>query len=285
MLDTPWKTCLQTVFDQFPELKQIISKKITTEFPYVLYELQLRLMSIALNEEKYKGINVVEKTDEDGEGTCLLLLQINLKETDMPNDLILQFYHNGMIDYIELELNPKTEGIINLFGEKFVITTGNISSHNTTPFIGCKIFNSFPFANDHTYRPARKRIFISHRNSTNNYLKNLAVQTEIQLSELYWVDNLASLSSKDKQKDTKYFISLHQKTPALPPNFHWYCYHLLAEGHYVQIWSFKNWNMLLPFIGEGESLQLNHIIDQDDYYRNPDDFSDTDTIPDTHRDF
>ncbi|KAI3829486.1 hypothetical protein L1987_03611 [Smallanthus sonchifolius] len=219
------------------KFEQIISQKINTEFPFVLYDLQLRLMSIALNEEKYKGIQVVERTDDDGEGTCLLLLQINLKDTDMPNDLILQFYHNGMIDFIELELNPKTEGIINLFGEKFVITTGNISTHISPRYIGCKIFSSFPFANDHTYRPARKRIFISHKTSGKDYLKNLAIRTEIQFSELYW------------------------------------------------IWSHKNWNMLLPFIGEGESLQLNHIMDQEDYYLNPDDFSDTDTIPDTHRDF
>ncbi|KAI3810989.1 hypothetical protein L1987_20703 [Smallanthus sonchifolius] len=170
---------LQTVFDQFPEFEQIISQKINIEFPMVLYELQLRLMTIALNEEKYKGVRVIERTDDDGEGTCLLLLQINLKDSNMPNDLILQFYHNGMIDYIELELNPKTEGIINIFGEKFAMTTGNISTHITPPYIGCKVFSSFPFANDHTYRPARKRIFISHKLSGKDYLKNLAIQIEI----------------------------------------------------------------------------------------------------------
>ncbi|KAI3743927.1 hypothetical protein L1987_56997 [Smallanthus sonchifolius] len=220
MLDTPRRSCLQTVFDQFPEFEQIISQKINTEF--VLYELQLRLMTIALNEEKYKGVTVVERTD-NGEGTCLLLLQINLKQTDMPDDLILQFYHNGMIDYIELEL--KTEGIINLFGEKFVIATGNISTHIFPPYIGCKIFSSFPFANDHTYRPTGKRMFISHKLSTKDYLKRLVIQTEIQLSELYWVDNLTILASEkpesnSQRKDTTQFITQNQKTPTLPPGFH-----------------------------------------------------------------
>ncbi|KAI3815370.1 hypothetical protein L1987_15036 [Smallanthus sonchifolius] len=74
MMDTPWKTCLQTLIDQFPEFDNIISQKICSEFPLVIYELQLRVMMIALNEEKYKGVTVVERTDNEGNGTCLLLL-------------------------------------------------------------------------------------------------------------------------------------------------------------------------------------------------------------------
>ncbi|KAI3802640.1 hypothetical protein L1987_30780 [Smallanthus sonchifolius] len=143
MLNTPRRSCLQTSFDQFPELERIISQKVCTEFPLVLYEVQLRLMMIAINEEKYEGVTVVERKDEIGGGTCLLLLQINLKQTDMPHDLILQFYHNGIIDYIELELNSKTEGIINLFGEKFVIATRNISTHIFPPILAAKYFPPF----------------------------------------------------------------------------------------------------------------------------------------------
>ncbi|KAI3822126.1 hypothetical protein L1987_09707 [Smallanthus sonchifolius] len=68
------RPCLQPVLDRFTEFEQMVSQKICTEFPLVLYELQLRLMMIALNEEKFKGVTVVERTDDNGDGTCLLLL-------------------------------------------------------------------------------------------------------------------------------------------------------------------------------------------------------------------
>ncbi|KAK9065404.1 hypothetical protein SSX86_016787 [Deinandra increscens subsp. villosa] len=95
ILDTPWKECFKKVTQHFPEFEQIVSQKICTEFPIVLYELQQKLVKIAFNEESYKGIKVVERIDDEGEGTGLLLLQISLHITDMPDEEIIQFYHNG----------------------------------------------------------------------------------------------------------------------------------------------------------------------------------------------
>ena len=129
---------MKPVIDQFPDFEQMVSQKIRTEFPLVLYELQQKLVKIAFGEETYKGIKVVERLDSDGEGTSLLLLQINLKTTDMPDNQIIQFYHNGMIDYLDFSLNPKTEQLLNSFGEKFTMVAGNIASHTILPRIVCK---------------------------------------------------------------------------------------------------------------------------------------------------
>ena len=104
-----------------------------------------------------------------------LLLQIDLRRTILTSDQILSFYHNGMIDYLEFSLNPKTEALLNKFGEKFILTAGNIASYSDSPTIGCKIFSSFPEADGYPYRPARKRIFVSHRPEEQKYLTNLHV--------------------------------------------------------------------------------------------------------------
>lgn len=69
--------------------------------------------------------------------------------------------------------------------------------------------------------------------------------------------------------------------------FYWRDYKLLAEGHYIQIYSTPNWQMLLPFSGEGALLEESHIYNTDETFSQfMDEDSDTSvpTVPDTHRD-
>ena len=270
MLDLPWRQTLKPVLDQFKEYEHMVSQKICTEFPSILYKLQQQIIRIAFQEISHKGVTVVQRLNEDAEEIAILLLQINLGVTDMPEDQIINFYHNGMIDYLEFKLNSKTEGLLNKLGEKFVLTAGNIASHSISPIIGCKIFSSFPAANDHTYRPARKRIFISQRLEQQKYLQSLACQREI---------NFAILTNT-----TTDHIANAQKTPVLPENFRWENYKLLAEGHYIQIWSHQNWHMMLPFSGDSDTIfSLDDIINSEEQL-------DTDpdspvSIDSTHRDF
>ena len=175
-----------------------------------------------------------------------------------------------MIDYLEFCLNSSTESLLNKLGENFILTAGNIASHSISPIIGCKIFSSFPAADEHTYRPARKRIFITQRTVQHGYLKKLSCKQEIDFG------TLQNLSNED--------ICTAQKTPLLPASFRWENYKLLAEGHYLQIWSHQNWHMLLPFSGEGDTLlRLEDIMNSEEQI-------DTKpgspvSIDSTHRDF
>ena len=123
-----------------------------------------------------------------------------------------------MIDYLEFSLNPKIEALLHKFGEKFILTARNIASYSDSPTIGCKIFSSFPEADSYTYRPARKRIFVSHRPEEQKYLKNLACLTNILFDHMKEVDT------------SRNFTESHT----------WHNYKLLAEGHYIQIWSHHN---------------------------------------------
>ncbi|GJQ93600.1 hypothetical protein Tco_0004739 [Tanacetum coccineum] len=291
ILDIPWRITMQPAINQFPELEQIISQKVCTEFPNILYELQLEIVQIAFGEKRYKGITVVERIDNEGNGTCLLLLQIDLSKTDMPEEKIVNFYHNGMIDYFLFKHNNRTERILEHMGEKILLTIGNIATHIFPPTIGIKIFSSLPYADDTTYRPARKRIYISHKIEEQDYLQAFSIKNNIEFSELYWIENSEDLLpekqmiSDSKGKDTNYFIQRNQHTPILPAKFPWYKYKLLAKGHYMQIWSHNNWNMFLPFVGEGTELELQHIRNSEDDIELDTDLGSPQLIDSTHRDF
>ena len=231
----------------------------------------------------------IERINRDGKDTGILLLQIDLGETDMPQHLITQFYHYGMIDYIKFSLTDTTEKIINTFGEKFTLVAGNIASHSQT--VGCKIFASFPEADSHTYRPARKRIFISHRPNDQTLLETaVKIEDHINFSSLYWLH--------ETNPDTILgVIKAQQKTPDLPIHFPWFEYKLMAEGHYTQIWTTTNWDMLLPFVGEGNTLEQQHInnneetpwpFSEDENMQDSQSDLDTNTIPtidSNYRDF
>lgn len=206
-----------------------------------------------------------------------LFLQIDLQTTTPASDQILSFYHNGMIDYLEFSLNPKTEALLDKFGEKFILTAGNIASYSDAPTIGCKIFSSFPEANSYTYRPSRKRIFVSHKVSEQKYLKSLACLTNLCFDHL-------KLNNKNSNIIETWIIH-GQETPKLPNFFAWKDYKLLAEGHYTQIWSHYNWDMLLPFVGDSTSFSTTDIINSDLTDTGPDSPVSPVSIDSTHRDF
>ncbi|KAK1429338.1 hypothetical protein QVD17_11546 [Tagetes erecta] len=290
ILDTPWRRCLKPVIERFPEFKQIVSKKICSEFPLVLYELQQKLIDIAFGDTLNTRMRVVERTDDEGNGTGLLLLQVFPPTRFLSEDDIVQFYHHGMIDYMEFRLNSETEQLLNRLGEKFVITTGNIATHIFPPTIGCKIFASFPHADSHTYRPSRKRIFIDHKAASSDYLEKLAITTDINFANMPWLNTpqidkelISDVPPKLHTNTLEKFIKKHQQTPELPDHFHWEQFRLLGEGHYIQIYAKQNWSMLLPFVGESDLLELKHIKDLED-----EEDSDPGTpvsIDSTHRDF
>lgn len=183
-----------------------------------------------------------------------------------------------MIDYLEFSFNPKTEAFLNKLGEKFIFTAGNIASYSTSSMIGCKIFSSLPEADGFTYRPARKRIFISHKQKEQQYLKELACG----LDYMWWLEK-----SSTTEKQIEAWIVHGQKTPLLPFSFKWYKkYTLLAEGHYTQIWAHHNWNMMLPFIGEGDQINPMHIMNTEYDEQDPNtDPGSPQSIDSTHRDF
>ena len=230
-----------------------------------------------------QGFKVVERTDEKGDGTGLLLLQI-YHPTKLTNEQIIQFYHHGMIDYLEIKLDRKTEDLLNQLGEKFILIAGNMAIRSTTSIIGCKIISSFPYTDAYTYRPARKRIFIEHKSriGLQNHLQTSMTTTNIEFSTLPW------LSHSDEKSPNNFtqFIKKYQETPELPDYYPWRNYHLVGEGHYIQIYTKPVWRMLLPFAGEGDTLQLQHIINLEDEEDNDlEDCSSPQSIDSTHRDF
>ena len=281
IIDIPWIQTLKPVLDRIEGLDDIISEKVCTGFPLILYKLQQKIVQIAFQELKYTGIKVVERTIQDGTAeieTGILLLQLDLEETDMPHDLITQFYHYGMIDYIKFKLTETTEKIINTFGEKFTLVAGNIAAN--TQKVGCKIFASFPEADSHTYRPSRKRIFISGKPNEQELLE-MAVKNEehINFSSLRWLHKQGTIEINT----FKAMITEQQSTPRLPRFFAWFNYRLMAEGHYTQIWTTSNWNMLLPFIGEGNTLEPEHINDNEEtLWPNDEDMQDSQSDVDAH---
>jgi len=188
-----------------------------------------------------------------------------------------------MIDYLELQLNSNTETFLNRFGEKFTMVIGNIASHLIHSTVGCKIFSSFPYADSYTYRPPRKRVFVTHRRSYrdhSHYLQTLAITQEINFANLPWMDKKETESLNFNE-----FITRNQFTPVLPESFRWENYSLLGEGHYIQIYAHTNWKMLLPFVGEGESLELHHIVNNDNEDNSPNSPASPVSIESTHRDF
>ena len=89
-------------------------------------------------------------------------------------------------------------------------------------------------------------------------------------------------------------ITDQQRTPRLPRFFAWFNYKLMAEGHYTQIWATSNWNMLLPFIGEGNTLEPQQINDNEETLWPDEDMQDSQsdvdantipTIDSNYRDF
>ena len=133
---------MQPILDRIPKLDDIILQKICTEFPLILNELQQQIIEIAFHEDKYTGVTVVQRSYNNIPVHNIHLLQIDLRKITLTSEQILSFYHNGMIDYLEFSLNPKTEALLDKFGEKFILTPGNIASYSDTPTIGCKIFSS-----------------------------------------------------------------------------------------------------------------------------------------------
>jgi len=268
---------MQPILDRIPELDGIISQKICTEFPIILYNLQQQIIDIAFNEDDYEGVAVVQRSYNNYPVYNRLLLQINLLTTKLTPEQILNFYHHGMIDYLEFRLNPSTEALLDKFGEKFIITAGNIASYSDSPTIGCKIFSSFPEADSYTYRPARKRVFISHRIGEQKYLRKLACSTDLCF------DHMKEFNTN--RDTTEQWVLQGQETPKLPVSFKWNDYKLLAEGHYIQIWSHYNWDMYLPFIGESHICPID-INNRE--YPDPDQeetASSPVSIESTHRDF
>lgn len=57
VLDIPWQHTLHPLFEDFPEIKQVIEDKIRREFPLVLYELQLKIIRLAF--EGQTGVTIV----------------------------------------------------------------------------------------------------------------------------------------------------------------------------------------------------------------------------------
>ena len=89
---------MQPILDRIPELDDIISQKICTEFPLILYKLQQQIIDIAFNEDEYKGVTVVQRSYNNYPVYNRLLLQIDLKTTKLALEQILNLNHNGMID-------------------------------------------------------------------------------------------------------------------------------------------------------------------------------------------
>ena len=77
---------MRPVLDQFKEFEQMVSQKFCIEFPTILYKLQQKIVQIAFQEINYKGVTVIQRLNDEGEDTPVLLLQINLKTTDMPKE-------------------------------------------------------------------------------------------------------------------------------------------------------------------------------------------------------
>ncbi|KAK1419441.1 hypothetical protein QVD17_28608 [Tagetes erecta] len=237
-----------------------------------LWHIQTMPQASTLEEPKLGFlINGKHSIDDEGNGTGLLLLQVFPPTRFLSEDDIVQFYHHGMIDYMEFRLNSETGRLLNRLGEKFVITTGNIATHIFPPTIGCKIFASFPHADSHTYRPSRKRIFIDHKAASSDYLEKLAITTDINFANMPWLNTpqidkelISDVPPKLHTNTLEKFIKKHQQTPELPDHFHWEQFRLLGEGHYIQIYAKQNWSMLLPFVGESDLLELKHIKDLED---------------------
>ncbi|KAK1429589.1 hypothetical protein QVD17_11803 [Tagetes erecta] len=261
ILDTPWRRCLKPVIERFPEFKQIVSKKICSEFPLVLYELQQKLIDIAFGDTLNTRIRVVERTDDEGNGTGLLLLQVFPPTRFLSEDDIVQFYHHGMIDYMEFRLNSETERLLNRLGEKL-------------PYL----------------QAIKKKNFFDHKAASSDYLEKLAITTDINFANMPWLNMpqidkelISYVPPKLHTNTLEKFIKKHQQTPELPDHFHWEQFRLLGEGHYIQIYAKQNWSMLLPFVGESDLLELKHIKDLED-----EEDSDPGTpvsIDSTHRDF
>lgn len=77
---------MRPVLDQFKEFEQMVSQKICIEFPAILYKLQQKIVQIAFQEINYKVVTVIQRLNDEREDTPILLLQINLKTTDMPEE-------------------------------------------------------------------------------------------------------------------------------------------------------------------------------------------------------
>ena len=280
ILDTPWKQCLKPVTERFPEFEQLVSQKVCTGFPLIMYDLQHQLIELAFAmDSENQGYKIVERTNEEGEGTGLLLIQI-FHPTKLTQQQIVQFYHHGMIDYLEVKLDKKTEDLLEQLGEKMLIAAGNIAARTTQPRIGCKIISSFPYADDYTYRPARKRIFIEHGRVA-DCIQNSLITHNINFSTITWIDQNREQPSQPFQQ----FIKLYQKTPEIHDLFPWESFRLIGEGHYIQVYARHCWSMLLPFTGEGDTLQLQHIINREDDDFDIDEQDSPQSIDSTHRDF
>ena len=78
IIDIPWRQTMQPILDRIPELDGIISQKICTKFPFILYKLQQQIIDIAFNDDEYKGVTVVQRSYNNYPVYNRLLLQIDL---------------------------------------------------------------------------------------------------------------------------------------------------------------------------------------------------------------
>ncbi|KAJ0482744.1 hypothetical protein HanIR_Chr13g0657291 [Helianthus annuus] len=121
IIDIPWWKCLQPITDKFPEFKTLVSQKVCAEFPIILYELQKQLEDMTFTQDaKRQGFRMFERTDQEGRGNGLRLILI-YSPKKLTDDQIIQFYHNGMIDYKEIKTDVRTTNLLNKMGEKIVI--------------------------------------------------------------------------------------------------------------------------------------------------------------------
>lgn len=128
----------------------------------------------------------------------------------------------------------------------------------------------------YTYRPCRKRIYLTDDEYSGRYLQILFKKEE--------PDYLTCQYDEEQIKNFQKSDNIHKLDS-------WNKYTLAAEGHYLQIWVTSNWNMIFPFSGEGDSLidEDNAIINSENkenkMFEDSQSYGSIDTNPDTHRDF
>ena len=147
MFDMPFNEIMKSILDKFPDFERLVISKVNEEFIKHLILLQQEIVDIHFNSSKYVGINVVQgkdRRDFNEKIPGLLKLKIDLNKNTMPIDTILKFYHNGMVDFIELKINDKIQDLLENFGEKFFLIAGNIAEQCEKGRVFIKIMSSLP---------------------------------------------------------------------------------------------------------------------------------------------
>lgn len=152
-LKMPQFTCitLQPLFEAYPEVEAVISKKARTGFYQDMIELQNFLLTYAY-EHLYKGLAITQEyfycMDEPA---GFLKAQINMTQCSMDRGKILRLLDYGMIDYIIF--NRPAEACV--FGEKWKLTVGNIT---TTESVQAQIYSFPPKSQGITEEPTKHEV-------------------------------------------------------------------------------------------------------------------------------